>query len=127
MNLHGMVAGYVGAINPRVPGQLLRSTGYSTDSAGKRTPTYATAQTVYAQVQAVTGKDLQQLDAINIQGVLQVAYLNGNIEGLVRVRQMGGDLLQIPQANGNVNTYLITAVLERWPDWCKVAITLQDQ
>jgi len=38
----------------------------------------------------------------------------------VRPLAKGGDLLDF-----GGQTWLVTAVLETWPDWCKVGVTLQ--
>ncbi len=107
-----------------------RNTGYTTGADGTRTPTYVTT-TVGAQIQALTGKDLQHRDMQNIAGVKRAAYLFGNVQSVVRADGKGGDLLTFPQNIGDQpQKWLIVAVLETWnPDvagWCKVGIVLQD-
>ena len=66
--------------------------------------------------------DWDRLYALDIQGVLRAAYIQGNVEGINRVRGKGGDLLTF-----NGETWLVVVVLETWdtPGWCKVAINLQ--
>jgi hypothetical protein len=118
MNLHGIVAGAIGAVNPMAPMTIRQSTGYTIVDF-EQVPTYSTLITA-GQVQALTGKDLQMLNGLNIQGVTQAIYLNGNFEGVFRVLGKGGDLIVF-----NGLTYLVVAVLERWFDWCKVAVTVQ--
>lgn len=126
MNLHGIVSGAIEAINPFVSATVKRSTGYTTDSDGSRTPTYTTFG-IMAQVQALTYSDITQLDGLNIQGVRRAIYLTGNIMGLVRADQRGGDLIIFPDGTlPEGDTWLAAHVLEAWPDWVKVAITLQD-
>lgn len=122
MNLHGIVAPTISAVNPLVQVSVKVSTGYSTAPDGKRVPTYAKAVTVLAQIQPLTGGELHHLDALNLQGDFQGIYINGRIDGLVRGENKGGDLITL--SNGDV--YLVTTVLESWPDWTKVAATLQN-
>ena len=119
MNLHGFVSGALAAVTPPVPATVQQSAGYTTAADGTQVPAYTTITTT-ADVQALSGGDIQRLNGLNVQGVTQKAYLNGNFEGVFRVFGKGGDLLKI-----NGRTYLVAAVLERWPDWCCVALTMQ--
>lgn len=127
MNLHGIVRGAITTVNPDIVAPYLRSTGNTTDAAGEQAPTYAAPVDVRIQVQALTGKDLQQINYLNIQGVLRAVYMYGNTQGIVRVDAKGGDMLRFPQVPGdpNVQDWLVVAVLETWPDWSKVAVWLQ--
>lgn len=123
MNLHGIVAGAIGAINPNVLGTLRMSVGYSIMQDGTQLPQYAEFVGVPCQVQELTSADIKQLDGLNVQGSQLAVYLNGNgWRGVVRVGARGGDLLTL--SDGTV--WLVTAVLEQWPDWTKIAITLQN-
>lgn len=119
MNLHSIASGVISAVNPMIPVTVKVSAGYATSADGTQVPSYNTISTT-GQVQALTGKDLKQLEGLNIQGVTEKAYLNGNYEGVFRVLGKGGDLLVF-----GGRTYLVMAVLERWPDWCSVALTMQ--
>jgi hypothetical protein len=121
MNLHGIVANAISAVNPLVALLVQVSTGYSTNADGSRTPAYANAVSVQGQVQSLTAGDLRQLDALNIQGAQRAVYLNGRIDGLIRPGKKGGDLIITPEGN----TWLVVHILEYWPDWVKAAITLQ--
>ena len=123
MNLHGIVAGYVGSINPNVPVTLQVSIGSVTANDGSRSPSYGTPIAgLVAQVQELTTRDLRQLERLNIQGSTRKIYLNGEVDAIIRVSQKGGDL--ITMADGSI--YLTTMVLEQWPDWCAVSVTLQN-
>lgn len=122
MNLHGIVAGYVGAVNPQVPISVQISTGSTTDADGKRVPTYADPATYIAQIQALEAGELRQLEALNIQGIKRAIYVNGRVDGLVRSQNKGGDLVTF----GDGAVWLIVLVLEYWPGWCKFAVTLQN-
>lgn len=125
MNLHAAVRGAVTTVNPDIQATWQQSTGYSTDGGGKRTPGYANS-TIPIQVQALTAQDLTHLDYLNIQGVMRAVYAYGNIQGVVRPNLKGGDLLTFAQPGGVPQIWLVVAVLETWPDWCKVAVCLQN-
>lgn len=125
MNLHGIVSGAIGAVNPQISIQWLQSTGYTTDDAGKRTPTN-TVTTVRAQVQALSATDLRHTEGLNMTGVMRSVYLYGDVTGIVRIDQKGGDILQFAEVpGGTVRNWLVSQVMETWPDWCRVIVTLQ--
>jgi hypothetical protein len=119
MNLHGIVSNAIGALNPQQSITVMQSTGYTTAADGTQVPSYFVIPAT-GQVQALTGSDIMKLNGLNIQGVTQKAYLTGDFEGVFRVLGKGGDLLKF-----GGQTYLVTAVLERWPDWVCVGITMQ--
>lgn len=121
MNLHGIVSPLIGAVNPHVIAMIEVSTGNTTLADGTRVPTFAKAVAVTVQVQPITGGELRQLEGLNLQGEFTGIYLNGHIDGLVRQDNKGGDKITLP--DGKV--YLVTTVLEDWPDWMKVAVTRQ--
>lgn len=127
MNLHGIVSSAIATVNPFVPVELLHSTGYATSPSGKRTPAYAEPVTINVQVQALTYSDLRQLDSLNIQGVRRAVYLDGYALAVVRNLKAGGDLMIFqPGVFVEGTHWLVAHVLEQWPDWYKVAITLQE-
>jgi len=84
---------------------------------------------VVGNAQPVVGwKDIQQLDALNIQGTRYKIYMYGRVEAIVRTTNQGGDLI-VDEATGRV--YLVAMVFEHWPpigvpQWCSVAATLQN-
>lgn len=122
MNLHGLVAPAVGAVNPLVTVTIKPSAGYTTAADGSRVPAYGPSITAQGQLQALQYNDIYQIDGLNLQGVRRKLYLNGNWNGVIRVDQKGGDLVVLP--DGTV--WLVAFVFEYWPDWCSLAITLQD-
>ena len=122
MNLYGIVSGAVAAINPKQLVTVQVSTGSTLDAEGARTPAYAPAVQVRAQVQALSYSDMQHADAINIQGLRRSIYLNGEVDGLVRAQNKGGDLITL--ADGTV--WLVQDVPEHWPDWTHCIVTMQD-
>lgn len=122
MNLHNIVSGAIGAINPFQAANVQYSNGYMTAADGSQVPSYIEVDNVQVQVQALTAKELQHLASLNIQGVMKALYLNGNSQGVVRPLGQGGDLFTLVSG-----TWLVTTVLETWDTgWCKVAVTLQE-
>jgi hypothetical protein len=119
MNLHSLVSGAIGTVNPFIPVVIKQSTGYTTNPDGTQVPAYTVINTT-GQQQALSGGDIYRLNSLNVQGVTTKMYLSGNWEGVFRVLGRGGDLL----AFGG-RTYLVAAVLERWPDWSCVALIMQ--
>ena len=123
--MRGLANKYTRLTNNNIQVNWVQSTGYVTDSAGKRVPTTITL-TVEAQVQALSTSDLKHIDGLNITGVMRTVYLYGNAAGVVRADQIGGDILRFPEVpNGTIRNWLITQVVETWPDWCHVIVTLQ--
>ena len=122
MNLHGIVAASIGAVNPFVVGSIQYSTGYTTDDSGAQQPQYTNVTGVSMQVQALTYRDLQQVEGLNLNGTRRAIYLYGVAQGVVRSLSKGGDLITLP--DGSI--WLIAQMLEQWPDWCKAVCTLQD-
>lgn len=124
MNLHQIVSGVVSSVNPMQPVTLQSSTGYVTNPDGSRVPSYAPPITnLPAQVQELTTRDLRQLEGLNIQGSGRAIYMNGIVNGVVRVSKLGGDLITLQ--DGSI--WLTTSILELWDTgWVKCSITLQD-
>lgn len=119
MNLHNTVAAAIGSVNPFISMTVTRNTGYTTAADGKRTPTTSTT-TVSGQWQNLNAKELEHLNAMNIQGDLGAIYVNGSYDGVVRADGTGGDLFTF-----NGKNWLVVQVMEQWPDWCKVVVCLQ--
>lgn len=120
MNLHQLVRGAIGSVNPDIPVTVLPSTGSTEDDSGRVTPLYGAAIPTTGQKQPLTGRDIERFQQQGIQGVTCKMHLNGNFEGLFRAMGKGGDVLQFGE-----QTYLVASVMERWPDWCCLALTLQ--
>lgn len=120
MNLHKLVSGAIGSINPFIQATLRQSNGYTTQADGTQTPSYIDTP-LSIQVQSLSGGDLQKLSGLNIQGVNNKIYFTGQGDGLVRLNRKGGDLLIF-----NKRTWLVVQVLEDWPDWVSLAVILQN-
>ena len=121
MNLHGIVSGAIGTVNPFETLTVNQSTGYTTNADASRAPTYSTA-TISGQVQPMSAEELKLVEALNIQGVKRKVYANGQYNGVVRAAQKGGDL--VTRTDGTV--WKVVLVTEYWPDWCSFVMALQD-
>lgn len=120
MNLRAIANAATQAINPNTPVILKKSAGYTIDPATrKQVPAYAETPGS-ANIQALSSDDVNQLQGLNIQGTVRAAYLYGDVVGVVRPDQKGGDILAF---SGQL--WLVVKVLETWPDWCKVVINYQ--
>lgn len=124
MNLNAIAAGIVQAVNPFTEALYQQSTGYATAPSGKRTPNYSDPVPIGVQVQALSYKDLVQIDGLNLNGEKRAIYVDSDWKGVARPQAQGGDLITLP--DGRV--WLVVQVLENWHDtdgWTKVAVTLQ--
>lgn len=121
MNLHAVVSGAIGAVNPPVPAVLWTYTGATKNPDYSRTANYVQTS-VSAQVQPLSSQELRQLAAMNLTTVDRKAYLFGAVAGVNRATGQGGDLLQF-----NGQYWLVTAVPEAWDQagWTCVGLTEQ--
>jgi hypothetical protein len=125
MNLHGIVANQIGAVNPFILGTVRLSTGSTTAADKTRIPTYTDLPNVKMQVQSMSSRDLAQIEGLNLNGEKRKIYFYGEVDAIVRSANKGGDLVVI--ASGvNAGTWLVAMSLEQFPDWCSVAVTLQN-
>lgn len=126
MRLRSIVNGAIQGINRDQQVMWVRNRGYTTAADGKQTPGQ-TSTPVCANVQALSGTDLRHVDGLNLQGVMRSVYLYGDVEGIVRAQGKGGDMLQFPMTPGGaVQNWLVTQVMETWPHWARVIVTLQN-
>lgn len=121
MNLHGIVSAAIGAVNPHIQVTIRQSIGATEDATGRTVAAYAAPISTMGQKQPVSNGDIQRFQQLGIQGVHCKMYLNGNYEGMFRVLGKGGDLIGFQG-----QTYLVADVIERWPDWCCLALTMQN-
>ena len=122
LNLHGMVRGAITTVNPDKPITIQICTGYTEDSIGRQTPAYAPGVPAFGQVQDLTQRDIMHLASLNIQGSQKVVYVFGSLSGIVRSLGKGSDLITFDAGD----VWMVTAVLEQWDDWCRVAVTMQN-
>lgn len=88
MNLHGVVSGAIGAVNPFVPGTIQISTGYSTSASGKRVPSYATPGAFTASIADTT----MTVTAITLGKIMigQLMAATGIAAGTLVMEQLSG-------------------------------------
>lgn len=127
MDLRGIANQVSVIVNPNITVSLQTSAGSIIGAGGRQVPQYNPAIFGPAQVQALDGSDLKQLEGLNIQGVIKALYMYGNLAGVVRPDSKGGDLITIsaPARLYLRGTWLIVKVLEGWDDWTKVCIVKQ--
>ena len=122
MDIFGMARSATAIINPPVLATISRSIGYTTATDGTRTPDYTTITGIKADVQPMTAQDLHQVDGLNMGGEKVTIFLSGELLGVLRTGQNGGDIVELP----NGKKYLVVLVLEQWGSvWVKVAGVLQ--
>lgn len=130
VDLRGIANAASDTVNPNIIVSVLASTGSTISSTtARQVPAYADPVTGPAQLQALDGSELRQLDGMNLQGVLRSIYLRGLLAGAIRADSKGGDLITIA-AQTNVpapfvGTWLIVKIFESWPLWTKAAINFQ--
>ena len=125
MNLRGIANGLTRAVNPNTYVTWVKSTGYTIDATGTQIPT-TTSQPIEAQIQGTSASDLRHMEGLNIQGVMRSVFLYGSAMGAVRADQKGGDILQVPESpGGQVQNWMVTQVIETWPNWSHVIVVLQ--
>src|ERR1700722_15761334 len=109
MHLRRLIRGSINSVNKDKPIVWLRSTGSIYSAGGIATPSYAPAQTVWAQIQPVPTDQLAHLENLNIQGVLRQVYLRNAVASAVRADGTGGDLLQFPERYTTAADEVMTA------------------
>lgn len=126
MNLIGIANGAVQGVNANQTVTWVQSTGgYTTDAAGHRTEN-TSSSSVQAQIQATSENDLRLVDNLNLGTVLRKVYMYGNVLGISRPDQRGGDVLQFPEMPGGpTQDWKVISVLEAWPTWACVIVSLQ--
>src|SRR5262249_52908497 len=125
MNLHGIAGPVIGAINPNFPVIFEGSAGFTKAPDYSQKPAFYAPVSILGQVQELTSKDLQHLENLNLQESAVAIYLYGVSNGVVRVSQIGGDRITVPQGPAT-GVYKVVKVIEQWPDWVKVAAVLQN-
>lgn len=126
INVRALANSVIQQVNQNIQATWKRSTGgYITNGAGHRVPTVQ-ATSVQIQVQGTSSDDLKQIDGLNIQGVMRTVIMYGNVQGVVRTGQKGGDLLSFPDSPGATSKdWRVVHVLESWPTWCRVIVVMQ--
>lgn len=124
VNLRAIANRYTQTVNPNLTVQLRAYQAYAINGAGKSVVAYAAAVPLVAQVQALTKKEVEHLDSMNLSPCDRAAYVNGQLQAFDRVEQTGGDMLFFED-----RWWKVMAVLEGWTGpavgWCKVALVGQ--
>lgn len=128
MNLRGIANSVSQTVNPNILVTVRKSTGFTIGTGRRQVPTYATTVGVTAQLQALDGEVLRHLESLSIQGTIRNIRLFGNLLGIARPSEKGGDLIDIVDAPGfpGATTWIVVKVLENWPQWTSCAIVLQE-
>jgi hypothetical protein len=96
------------------------STGSESNLDLSRTPKFNEIKR-WAQIQPMSQADISMTSSLNISGLHRHIWINGQVEGLVRGEQKGGDFVFTPDGR----CWKIAYVTEAWPDWCSAFMTLQ--
>lgn len=123
MNLRNIANRMTSGVNPNIAVQWRAYQAYATLPSGKTAATYAAAVPLTAQVQALTKKEIEHIDAMNLSPCERAAYVNGQLQAYDRVAQTGGDFLFFEN-----RWWKVMAILEGWTTagWCKVALVGQN-
>ncbi len=123
MNLHSRVSGIIARVNPMQTVTVRHATGWTQNADFTRVPTYSTT-TMLAQIQALTAAELSQVDGLNLQGEMLAIYVNGNLEGVSRPDNAGGDLVTLADSS----VWLVVKIDEDWNrmvGWTRAFMTRQ--
>lgn len=132
MNLRFAANRLTSRVNPNLPVQVQVCTGYSTAANGKRAPVYADPVAAKIQMQALTKKEIEHLDALNIAGTETACYADMQLSGIDRKTGSGGDLITfgsdtVIPADLRGTMWRVTATLEGWvtAGWSRAGLTRQ--
>lgn len=123
VNLRAIANRMTSTVNPNLTVLRHAYAGQTISPSGRPSAQYATAVPLTAQVQALTKKEVEHIDNMNLSPCDRAAYVNGQVNAFDRVAQTGGDLLEFEG-----RFWLVMAILEGWTTagWCKVALVQQN-
>lgn len=125
MNLRNIANRAITTVNPNIPATLKLNAGVQTDDTGKRVAKFDEVR-VKIQPQSLSTQDLQLFDSLAQQGQLLNVYISGQLHALRRLSQQGADKLVFNAfGENNESEWLIKAVSESFPNWCKVVVWRQ--
>jgi hypothetical protein len=128
VNLRAIANRMTSGINPNITASLRKGIGYTVGHGFKGAAEYAAPADIVVQIQALTKRDVEHLDSLNISDCEIACYSNAQLTCVDRKDQSGGDLLRFTNpATGTTDIWLATAVLEAWPTagWSRIALTKQ--
>lgn len=118
IDLYGMASGALNAVEPLREIQIFQSTGEEQTYGYGMRASYSNPQPILADVQSVSGQDIQFVQNIAQQGDYRVVYLQASAHAINCPLGCNGDLLFF---DGTM--WKITQVLEEWDNWRKVFVT----
>ncbi len=125
MNLHGIASRYVSKVNPLVQAELYVNMGWIEGRGAKRIAQWAPPIIRTMQIQALDSSDTTHNDEMNTSISTHRIYVYGVLNDLTRANQLGGDKIQILTGRQAGAVFLVTSILEQWPDWVCALATLQ--
>lgn len=128
MNLRGIANSLTTRVNPNIPIVIKVANSYTIDPLTlEQVPSYLNYNAM-GQLQALDGDDLDQINNLNIAGVIRALYVYGSISSVIRPDGSSSTHVSFESnENGVLATreWNVFKVLETWPGWCKVAIVMQ--
>lgn len=118
IDVHGMANAAIQIVNNDKPGYWIRSIGYTVNEDGTQEPKYSVHE-ITAQVQPVA-HSLVQSYGLNMDSPMKSIYIRGDVRGIRRRDETGGDLVAV---DGDV--YKVVTVSESWPTWTHVIGDMQ--
>lgn len=126
MNLRAIANGATAAVNPNTAALLRLPDKYRTDDAGRRSSTFSD-EPVTIQAQALSAAERQQFDGLLQQGQMLSVYVSGQFHVLRRIEGKGAEkLLFAAYGESQPSEWLVKALLESWPNWCRVVVCRQN-
>jgi len=133
VNLRGIANSVSSTVNRNILVSLQVSDGWVMGAGQRQVPQYKRAISGPAQIQALDGNDLKQIEQLNLQGALRALYMYGNLAGVIRPDQRGGDLvtiksgrttsIQIPVTASQTGVITVPHGLKVVPDQVKILMT----
>lgn len=125
MNIRAMANAMTSGINPNIAATTLKSTGNTTATDGRRTPTWEVG-TASIQVQGVSAKDLQFMAGQGIMGTLRQVFAPGYWQGPNRPGGTGGDIFRFPEQSGGPDRdWKVVLVKGVYNDWTQIIVQMQ--
>lgn len=123
VNLRAIANRFTSTVNPNLTVQRHAYASRTISANGKPKAVYSDPVPLTAQAQALTKKEVEHIDNMNLSPCDRAAYVNGQVNAFDRVAQTGGDLLEFEG-----KFWRVMAILEGWTTagWCKVALVQQN-
>ena len=127
MNIRAIANMAIQGVHQNITVMWSYSTGYEIDADGFQIPAYSYPVAIYADVQGLSVSDIRAYEGLNITTASRKVYITEQPNGVSRPDVQGGDLMVFPAIKGGADRkWLVTAVLESWPEWSCVLVTMQN-